>query len=251
MRPETISSIAAGSFLNMIAAAHDNLSATVTFYSDNEAAVINSSRNLLHDVGNAIENDMDVTIQNVRLMKKSKFTYSMLHVHGHQDNKNPENISPIAAINIEMDELAGEQVERVIKSTHDTSKPTLFPSQQISVIINNKRVHICIEDALIFQYYEKSLEKHYNNVVHLKPSEFNNVRWNALRLTLRNSQKYDQTLKAIHSQWQTKYVCKRWKITSDALCPLCTNHDETWDHVMKCDNVHMKRVHDESLVKLK
>ena len=159
-------------------------------------------------------------------------------------------ITKIAAINVKMDALAGQHVGRLLSADIDTSEPTLFPSQQISVIVNKKRVHANIEDAMIFQYFKKPIEKHYTNVVKLDPNEFDNVRWNALRLTLRDSKKHDQTLKAIHSQWQTKHVCHRWKLTEDPICPLCDESTETWEHVLQFPNIHMQRVRDESIIKL-
>ena len=174
----------------------------------------------------------------------------MMHVHGHQDDTDPGNLSPIAKINVHMDELVGQHIENVIASNSDTSEPTLFPSQQVSIVIDKKYAHTHFEDALIFQYYRKPLEKHYRNVIKLDPEEFHNIRWNAIRLTLRDSPKTDQTLKAIHSQWQTKYICKRWKMTQDALCPVCHDADETWEHVLQCNNVHMHRVRNESILKL-
>ena len=143
LRPETISCVAAGSLLNLITASHSSVDATVTFFSDNESSVINSARTLLHDIGSAIENDIDVTIQNIRLLKKSKFTYQMMHVHGHQDNTDSNNLTPIAKINVHMDELVGQHIENVIASTTDTSEPTLFPSQQVSIVIDkNMYTHI-------------------------------------------------------------------------------------------------------------
>ena len=125
----------------------------------------------------------------------------MLHVHGHQDDTDPNNLSPIAKINVHMDELVGQHIEKVIASNSDTSEPTLFPSQQVSIVIDKKYAHTHFEDALILQYYRKPLEKHYRNVVKLDPVEFHNIRWNAFRLILRDSTKTNQTLKAIHSQW--------------------------------------------------
>ena len=99
----------------------------------------------------------------------------MVHVHGHQDDTDPGNLSPIAKINVHMDDLAGQHIENDIASNADTSESTLFPSQQVSLVINNKHVHTCIEDAIIFQYYRKPLEKHYRNVVKMDPAEFHNI----------------------------------------------------------------------------
>ena len=71
MRPETVSSIAAGSFFNLIASTIPNLQASVTFYSNNEATVKNGQRTLIHEIGSVRENDIDVTIQNMRLIKNA------------------------------------------------------------------------------------------------------------------------------------------------------------------------------------
>lgn len=74
MRPETVSSIAAGTFINLIASTiPPSTIPTITFFSDNEAAVVNSQRTHLHDIGSVLENDIDVTIQNVKLMKNQFF----------------------------------------------------------------------------------------------------------------------------------------------------------------------------------
>ena len=75
-----------------------------------------------------MENDIDVTIQNIRLINKATFKFQMLHVHGHQDDKS-STLSPIAEINVHMNELAGQHVERILQADTDTSEPTMFPSQ--------------------------------------------------------------------------------------------------------------------------
>lgn len=251
MRPETISSIAAGSFLNLIASTLDHLTSDVTFFSDNEATVINSARTLLHDVGSVLEDDIDVTLQNAKLVKNTKFTYRLSHLHGHQDDHNDEDdLSPEAIINTRMDKLVGEHVERLIRDDTNTQEPGVFPTQQISILINGKRISSHLEDRLIFEYYKDDLEKHYQNVVHLPKSQFKNIQWNALRLSLRNNPKFDQTVKAIHSQWQTKHVCERWNLTDNAKCPLCECDDETWTHVLQCNSVHMERVRNEFVTKI-
>ena len=252
LRPETVSSVAAGTFLNMIASTIPNLDAEVIFYSDSESTILNSKRTLLHDVGKVLENDMDATIQNNRIMTKALFKYSMSHVYGHQDNSNNnDEISPIGMINIEMDRLAGIHIEKMIRADTNTSEPMFFPSQQVSIKINNKRVSTYIADELIFSYYKQALNTHYNNVVHLDSLQFSNISWNALRLSLRDSKKRDQITKAIHSQWQTKYVCKKWKLSDNADCPLCDHDNETWEHILRCPNIHLQRVRDEFIVNLR
>ena len=191
LRPETVSSIAAGTFPNMIASTIPNIQTTVIFLSDNEAAVKNSHRTSLHDVGTVLENDMDVTIQNVRIVKKSLIYFSMSHVHGHQDNNtDKKNLPPIARINVEMDELIGNFLHDLDLSK-DYSKPLPFPSQQVRVALNGKRISSNIEDLLISEYYRPNINKHYQKVVKLDPSSMPNAQWNSLWLALRDYKSRD------------------------------------------------------------
>ena len=46
-------------------------------------------------------------------------------------------------------------------------------------------------------------------------------------------------------------VCHLWKLSKDAVCPLCDQHDETWNHLFSCKNMHLQRVRQEHFRKLK
>ena len=160
----------------------------------------NSQQVSLHDVGTVLENDMDVTIQNVRIVKKSLINHSMFHVHRHQDkNNDKKNLSPIARINVEMNELVGNFLHDLDLSK-DYSEPVPFPSQQVGVALDGKRISPNIKDLLISEYYRPNINKHYQNVVKLDPSSMSNVQWNSLQLALRNYKNRDSALKTIHSQ---------------------------------------------------
>ena len=97
---------------------------------------------------------------------------------------------PVAAINVEMEKLAGDHMDTLLRSDTSTIEPSLFPSLQATIRIDNKRVSAHIEDNLIFRYYKQGLYKHYENMVKPNINEFDNIRWNALRLTLHDSDKF-------------------------------------------------------------
>ena len=77
------------------------------------------------------------------------------------------------------------------------------------------------------------------------------IQWRGLKFALRDRKNKDPTLKAMHNQWQTMRVCHRWKLSENSLCTLCTQHDETWDHVLKCGNIHLTRLRKEQITKIK
>ena len=118
---------------------------------------------------------IDVTIQNVWLVQKSIFNYSLEHVHGHQDvNMEKSELSPIAKINVEMDILAGEYLSPLDKS-QTFHEPLAFPSQQVGLMIDEQRIATNIEDELIAEYFKESIIKHYKNVVKVPGKAFENI----------------------------------------------------------------------------
>ena len=68
---------------------------------------------------------------------------------------------------------------------------------------------------------------------------------------MRERKNKDPTLKATHQQWQTMHVCKNWKFSKNATCPLCQQCDESWNHVLQCNNEHIARLRTEHLHKFK
>ena len=93
--------------------------------------------------------------------------------------------------------------------------------------------------------------KHYRNVVKLDPCFFDYVDWESIQLALNDYDKISQSLKALHSQWNTMPTCKLWKRANSDMCPLCDSEPETWQHVLRCKNEHIVRTRNESLLTMK
>ena len=54
--------------------------------------------------------------------------YQMTHIYEHQDDYTSK-LSPIVAINDQIENLAGEHIDRVLQSDYETNEPYLFSSQ--------------------------------------------------------------------------------------------------------------------------
>lgn len=52
----------------------------------------------------------------------------MTHIYEHQ-NDYTSKLSPIVAINDQIENLAGEHIDRVLQSDYETNEPYLFSSQ--------------------------------------------------------------------------------------------------------------------------
>ena len=98
-----------------------------------------------------------------------------------------------------MDNLADEFLLSLDKS-NNFHEPINFPSQQVSLIIDNQHIATNIEEELIAGYYRDDIIKHYNNVVKVPSHAFDNIQWYSLKLALRDNKNKNSVMKALHSQ---------------------------------------------------
>ena len=148
-----------------------------------------------------------------------------------------------------MDNLADEFLLSIDKS-NNFHEPLNFPSQQVSLIVENQHVATNIEEEQIAGYYCDDIIKHYQDVVKVPSQASDNVQWHSLKLALHSNKNKNAVMKALHSQWQTMRVCHKWRLSNSAECPLCLQNNETWSHVLQCPNIHVSRVRTEQIYKL-
>ena len=254
-RPEATSILVVATLLQLFASHCDLSSCTVVFFSDNEEAVTNSKKYDIHNVRRAIENDVDVTIKFTKTIQKSNVHFQIEHVKGHQDEDidedNEDDLDPIAAINVQMDQTVGNNINDLLSRPVQAQLPMILPSQQVSLYVSGKPCVTNIPSGLIEKYYDNSTRKHFRNVVKLQSEFFDDIEWDCLRLTLKKNENASQYIKYIHNQWNTMEICNRWKTSKNATCPLCENSNETWQHILKCTESNMSRVRSESITTIR
>ena len=149
LRPESFGCIAAFSLIHIISSTLPAVKANVTYYTDSDNTVLNSKRTFLHDTVSVIENDIDVTIEITRLIRKCSTTLSVLHVDGHQDlEKDEDDLTPIQKINITMDHLAGQHVREATRTDNNINASVFLPTQQIAIQLRSKVLVANIDDKL-------------------------------------------------------------------------------------------------------
>ena len=241
-RPEAFGCIAAFSLIHFISTPISSLNANVAYFADSYNTVLNSQRPFLHDTVNVIEIDIDATIEKYRLIKKCKVALSVVHVDGHQDlEKDEDDLTPLATINMAMNYLAGKHVRQLIHTNRNTTNTTFLPSQQITVCIKNTVTVSNIDDKLRGSFYKTNIVKHYQNTVGLSDTLFDQINWDAIHLATRNQAFRYQILRCLHNQWPTMARSFKWQQSDTDICQMCNTHSESWQHILRCSYLHMSR----------
>ena len=164
---------------------------------------------------------------------------------------NTEDLDPIAKINIMMDNNVGVYIDELINDGGLPNLPHKFPSQQISIQMDNIQCVTHVPPLLTSRFYEFSTKKHFRNVVKLPVEHYDSIDWESIRLALTKNEHMSQYIKYIHSQWNTMTICQRWQSSGTSTCPVCRIDNEDWKHVLQCTDSNMSRVRNESLTLIK
>ena len=223
LRPESCGCIAAFSLIHIISSTIPDIEANVTYFTNSDNAVLNSKRNFLHDTASVMENDIDVTIEMIRLTRKCVTQLSVVHVDGHQDlQKDEDDLTPIQKINITMDHMAGQHVREAIRTNTNINASMFLPTQQIAIKLRVKILVANTDEKLRGSFYLSDIQRHYHNAVGLDKTLFHNVNWDAIRLAIRKHSNRSQMLKCLHNQWPTLAHDHKWNRSSTNIYPMCT-----------------------------
>ena len=193
----------------------------------------------MHNVKRVLENDADVTNKLLQTIRESKLHFSVAHVKDHQDDDtDPNELNPIAKINVRMDEEAGLFIDSLLENRQTNYTSYQLPSQQVAIHIKGNLSVTHISSLLSATFYETDTQKHYKNVVKLQPEFHHDIAWDCLRLTLKMNEHLSQYVKFIHGQWNTMKICERWNPKIKPTCPVCENDNEDWRHVLRCTDRH-------------
>ena len=204
VRPETIGCIAVSSLLHLICTATHISDKSVPHYTDCDALVSNSSSKHWHATKHVINDDIDVIIENSRLLRKIPITVPPTHVHGHQDrHKKFEELDDVVKLNVHMDTLAVYFLDHNPPNLEPSPIPLLFPSQQIAIKIDNKLVTSDIETELVYNQKKTEIKTYFYLQYGIPRHMFDTIDRTCFNYVLSKHNKRTRLVKRFHYQWDT------------------------------------------------
>ena len=132
LRPETVACIAVGSLLHLDTTAEKIDFAIVPYYTDSLSVVQHASILHWHAAKRIFENDMDVILENHRLLRKLKVKLVPTHVLVYHDRvKQEHELTAVERLNIRMDTLVSEFLSGPPDDLVPQEEALFFPSQQV------------------------------------------------------------------------------------------------------------------------
>ena len=222
----------------------------VDIYIDNSETVQTMNKKLWHTVGTVLNDDRDVAIELRSQAKNGRFSYSAVHVKGHMD-RITDDLTPEQWLNQQMDTHVGEFIRSPPPRLLPTQEPPVLPSSIVGISCNGAPVVSNIEETLIENMLQDGIEEYYAKHHQIQNHHMDVIDYVPLRQVLKkNKKKLGPRLKCINHQWHTMAISYQWKATTDPLCPLCRETEETWQHIFSCTHCEMKRARREQRKKL-
>ena len=195
-----------------------------------------------HKTKHIYDNDMDVILENSRLLKRLRIKFVPTHVHGHQDRiHDHKELSAEAKLNIRMDELASEFLKSPPEHLTPSNKPVLFPAQQVCIVKNDTPLQANIINELVFGEKQVIIEHYFHKHFGITKTTINLVDWRCFNYVLPKQKNKKQLIKGLHHLWNTISTTFKWGKSKSNICPLCSKCTENWEHVFKCTNEHIVR----------
>ena len=164
VRPETIGCIAVSSLLHLICSALLITTKIVPYYTDSEVLITNNANKHWHATKYVTCDDIDVIIENNRILRKISINVIPTHVYGQQDRHTAyDDLDDIAKLNVYMDNLAGDFLDHTSPHLEPSEEPILFPSQQIALKIRNKLVTSDVQTELVYSQQKQAIINHFED----------------------------------------------------------------------------------------
>lgn len=191
----------------------------------------------------------DVRVEVCHELQAASTPRSILKVKGHMDRVKPFHLClPEEKVNILVDAHCG-YIHRQIQldpTFHPPLMSDFLPHQYISLSTTSSRLvkksfmgaHEYDQACELTQYI---CEKH-----NIDDNNFHNIDWKALS-TFSSSITYTQRRKyhkILHRKWITNRQLHLMKQHPNALCPLCSCAEDTFDHIMKCSHSCTRSAHE-------
>ena len=250
-RAESCGALALLTLLDVVIGDKNIQDVTVPICIDNMETVKTMQRNMAHTMSTVMRDNQDIYIELRSRTCQSKVKIEPEHVKGHM-NETQDEITDKQALNQLMDWSVGSFIRNMPPRLLATTTPPIFQHQKVVLVKDNVPILSHLSDALITGDMEDNIVSYFKTHHNMEQWEKEAVDFDTVHQVLeKNQSKLGQRVKSINHQWNTMSVCKRWKTSSTARCPLCNAMEETWQHVYCCTCPDISRVHNANFLKMR
>ena len=190
--------------------------------------------------------DMDIVMAYHALKEKSKHTVSHDWVMGHAKEKKkdkPETITDMEHVNEDCDDDANDRVEENISPEPFTP----LPGYRAMLKLGDNWVTTLFRENVQFANVAPATVEYVVKRLNITLDTFHDINWGAVgrvRAPHRIAQRV-RTSKMMYRWMPVGHNWKKCKLPSDK-CPCCGANDETFEHLLSCENTTMQDVRNEA-----
>jgi hypothetical protein len=180
------------------------------------------------------EADLLLTMQDWAM--RGPYRVHLRWVKGHQDEDTPvEKLSPLAKLNIEMDELA-ESVHESTFPFKTTEDQEVLPAEKWALFLGSEKVTTKLRDRVLHQCHYEDLVSYVAERHSLSEHDIEHISWSALHAYIRRQKMARRAVvvKYLHGWLLTKGFLHKQGREESGCCPVCNDGVETQTHLPRC-----------------
>ena len=194
-----------------------------------------------------MEADMDIVLAYKHLEQSTHHTINRQWVMGHADRKkkdNPESITEFEWDNISVDSAADDCVEH-------GGPPMQFeplPGYRAMLMLDGEWVTTHFRDCVDFAHNAPAMHEYAMRRLDITAREFDDIDWACIGKVRQKHQinRIVRTSKMMYRWLPVGHNWQKCKLHSDK-CPCCRATDETFQHLMCCENDHLAAIRKEAI----
>ena len=165
---------------------------------------------------------------------------SILHIKGHQDQKEEfDDLSIAAQLNCVAHDLCSQQLQKLIAAPSTYDNPGHFPKQQCSILHHHRRVTGPLQKRLKEICYTPAIEKYWKKRFTWRQIDIDNLDRKAFSRVFFSLTKPDQRrITQFRCGWlPVNKRCCKWMKDRTGICPCCQIcESESVNHLLKCSH---------------
>ena len=210
---------------------------------DNEVAIKAPKKNY-RSTKHTFSSDMDIILHIKALLQNTPFTIKFQHVRGHQDKHKPYNsLSTLAKLNIGMDKLAKQYFTDPVDAPPYSIQSQFLYGSSVSITDSHSRIVSRFPTNLKRHRTGMIAEQQLAKALRIHTNQLSLLDWETFpRMHSRQPKHIKSFLtKSIYHHLPTMVRQHRWGISSTKLCPICSQCDESSDHLFQCTHPSIQK----------